>query len=105
MALNKGKHIIEEIEEVRCSLVEKGITENRMIFLKDLLELNKYTVKIQKEETNNTYTIGVSDLTFNPLIAVYEKSIYTANGMKITPDYWLQKTTEIDPYYWELKKH
>ena len=39
MALNKGKHIVEEIDGVRCSLVEKGVSPTRAEFLKKLLEL------------------------------------------------------------------
>ena len=49
MALNKGKHIVEEIDGVRCSVVEKGVSPERMEFLKKLLEINKYTVKIATE--------------------------------------------------------
>ena len=36
MALNKGKHIVEEIDGVRCSLVEKGVSPTRTEFLKKI---------------------------------------------------------------------
>ena len=41
MALNKGKHLVEEIDGVRCTVVEKGITAERAQFLKNILELKK----------------------------------------------------------------
>ena len=66
MALNKGKHIVEEIDGVRCSLVEKGVSPTRTEFLKKLLELNKYTVKVASEGESGTFKIGVTDMLFNP---------------------------------------
>jgi len=97
-----GKHQIVEIEGIRCTLVEAGIPESRMLFLKKLLEYNKYDVRVLSEtkEDKTAFTVGVTSIVFNPVIAVYEKSLLTPEGKRITPDYWNQKTTNIIPYYW-----
>ncbi len=99
------KHRIEEIGGHRCSLVETGITKQRLSFLKDLLETNAYVVEtelMEKKDENDTekYKIGVTDLLFNPVIAVYERRIKTAEGLVVSPKYWFEETTEIKPFYW-----
>lgn len=106
MALNKGKHIIEEIDGVRCSLVEKGASAERTEFLKKLLELNKYTVKIAAEGELGTFKIGVTDMLFNPVVDVYKRSLISLSGKKVTPSYWLQESTEeteAEVNYWDYK--
>ena len=92
MALTKGKHIVQEIDGELCTIVESGISRERMDFLKELLEFNKFVVKTSEtknEETSEvTYTIGVTDLVFNPLISVYEKSLLRPDGKeKVSPAY------------------
>jgi hypothetical protein len=101
----KAKHIVEEINEVRCTIVEKGATSQRCAFLKGLLEFNKFEVKIaeekkESEDAPTVYTIGVTDLVFNPVIAVYELKLKTADGKSVSPDYWDQKTTYSIDQYW-----
>ncbi len=106
MALNKGKHIIEEIEGVRCSLVEKGITPKRSEFLRMLLELNGYTVKISSDSEPGTFKLGVTDILFNPVVDVYKRRLKTTSGKKVTPAYWLQesdKETAEEVNYWTFK--
>jgi hypothetical protein len=106
MALNKGKHNIEEIDGIRCSLVEKGVSPDRAEFLKKLLEINKYEVKIASEGETGTFKIGVTDLLFNPVVDVYKRSLISLSGKKVTPAYWLQesdKETEAEVHYWNLK--
>ena len=106
MALNKGKHIIEEIDGVRCSLVEKGVSPERTEFLKNLLELNKYTVKVVPEIDATTFKIGVTDLLFNPVVDVYKRDLKSSTGKKVTPAYWLQeseKETAAEVNYWNFK--
>jgi hypothetical protein len=110
MSLKNGKHIVGEIEGVRCTIVETGITQERVNFLKDLLEHNKFEVKVMKEkaETENaipTYTLGVTSLLFNPVIAVYDLSLLTKEGKKVSPAYWNQKTTISDSRYWIIRKY
>lgn len=106
MALNKGKHIVEEIDGVRCSLVEKGISPERADFLKKLLELNGYTVKLAPEGEAGTFKVGVADLLFNPVVDVYKRRLKSLSGKKITPAYWLQeseKESAAEVNYWNFR--
>jgi hypothetical protein len=108
MTLDKGKHIVEEINGIRCTVVEKGATEERVAFLKDILELNGFEVQVQEdkretEEAPVTYTLGVTDLVFNPVIAVYEMSLKTRDGQPVTMPYWNRWTTKTDTRYWAFR--
>jgi hypothetical protein len=104
----KAKHIVEEINGTRCTIVEKGATADRVDFLKKLLEFNRFEVLVAAdapiEEAPVLFTIGVTDLVFNPVIAVYELSLKTPDGKKVSPAYWNQYTTECIDEYWEFVK-
>jgi len=110
MPLTQGKHIIKEIEGVRCSLVEENLSKSRAEFLKKLLVHNGFDVKLaQTNEEENTFVMGVTDLLFNPVIYVYELRLKTLDDKVVTPAYWLQLSNEgirkgEDDYYWNLKK-
>ncbi len=124
MALNKGKHIVKEIDGVLCTVVETGISKERLNFLKELLEFNKYEVKTEKDEdkakadakgetevkvevaseTVSTYTIGVTDLVFNPMIAVYEQSLHHHGGVPVSPNYWNQQPETPGVPYFDYRK-
>lgn len=109
MTLNKGKHVFKEVDGVRCTIVEDKISKERLHFLKDLLELNGYEVRSEElppaeEGGEVTYTLGVTDLVFNPVIAVYQRILKNKEGQRITPDYWNQKTTHIEPNYWDKER-
>ncbi len=109
MTLDKGKHIVEEINGIRCTVLEKGLTAERLAFLKDILEFNGFEVQVQEdkretEETPVTYTLGVTDLVFNPVIAVYEMSLKRKDGGPVTMPYWNQWTTKNDTRYWGFRK-
>jgi hypothetical protein len=106
----KAKHIVEEINGVRCTVVEKGAAPKRIEFLRSLLEFNKFEVMVteDKKETDDAptlFTIGVTDLVFNPVIAVYEMALKTPDGKKVSPAYWDQKTTESADEYWEFQEN
>jgi hypothetical protein len=111
MALNNGKHIVEEITGVRCTIVEKNIPENRLNFLTDLLKHNGYETMVQEEPliegtTEKHYTLGITDILFNPVIDVYERRLKSKTGHKVTPAYWLQissKETEAEVNYWDFE--
>lgn len=99
------KHVVEEINGARCSVVESGISRQRMDFLKNLLELNGYRVQVEEippkaEGQDPTFKLGVEDLLFNPVIAVYGRRLKDAEGRVVTPAFWLQKTDTPRPYYW-----
>lgn len=103
MPLNKGKHLVEEIDGVRCTVVEKGISPERAQFLKNILELNGYQVKTSADTDPATIKIAVTDILFNPIIDVYERRLKSPSGKKVTPAYWLQqsdKETEEEVNYW-----
>jgi hypothetical protein len=111
MGLNKGKHIVEPINEVRCTVVEKNINKERADFLKKLLELNGYTVLIatipqESADSPETYILGVTDILFNPVVDVYKRRLKSFTGHKVTPAYWLQisdKETEAEVNYYSFK--
>ncbi len=106
MPLNNGKHIVEIIDGKRCSLVETGISESRMNFLKELLEINHYEVRTEKDVTGN-FKMGVTDIIFNPAVDVYKRQLKSKTGHIVTPSYWLQLSTnetEAEVNYWTKKK-
>lgn len=123
MAINKN-HEFEELDGVKCGIVEKNASEERVVFLKKLLELNHYTVivvpspapkaspapKLAEGEIAPpppppppaTFTIGVTDYTFNAINAVFGRLLKTPEGYVVTQAYWNQKETsgkDEVPYY------
>jgi hypothetical protein len=114
MAINKN-HEFEELNGVKCAIVEKNASQQRVDFLKPLLEFNKYTVVIVASPppkaaapaaatTANpetpveaappppaAYTIGVTDVTFNAINAIFGRLLKTPNGHVVTLAYWQQK--------------
>jgi hypothetical protein len=93
MSINNAKHIVGEIDGVRCTIVESGITLDRAAFLTDLLQFNSFDVKemiIPSEVVGEEpkYTIGVTDLVFNPVFAIYECLLKNREGKYVTPEYW-----------------
>lgn len=123
MALNKN-HEFEELGGVKCGIVEKNVKPERVAFLKDLLEYNRFTViavpspapkaapapKPAEGETTavppppvaETFTVGVTDYTFNTVNAIFGRTLKTKDGHIVTQAYWNQKEAvshdEI-PYY------
>ncbi|MEO8108863.1 MAG: hypothetical protein ABI594_02470 [Ginsengibacter sp.] len=125
MAINKN-HQFEELDGVKCGIVEKNVAPERVAFLKSLLELNGYTVVsvpsplpkaapvsvpkegetappgVPPETTPETFTVGVTDYTFNPINAIFGRLLKTENGHIVTLAYWHQEESvshdEI-PYY------
>lgn len=45
MAINQN-HLFDELDGIKCAVVEKNVSAERAAFLKDLLQLNRYTVVI-----------------------------------------------------------
>ena len=100
-----GKHTFGSIGDTRVTFVEKKIDENRKNFLQKLLEHNGFEVIIQEEkrkteEEPQLYTVAVTDMVFNPTIWVFERKLKTLDGIKVTQDYWNQKTDDTNPHYW-----
>ena len=128
MAINKN-HEFEELNGVKCAIVEKNVPPGRVEFLKELLELNKFTVVVaestppkipvpspkpaatatselevpepvkqpsseQVPETPippATFTVGVTDVSFNPINAIFGRLLKTKEGNIVTLAYWHQK--------------
>jgi hypothetical protein len=98
MAINTH-HSIEEINGVRCSVVEKKISAERAGYIKNILETSGY--KTETAESEGTYTVGVTDIVFNIQHALYSRSLRKANRKQVvTPAEWFQKQQKGD-YYWE----
>ena len=125
MAINKN-HEFEELNGVKCGIVEKDVSPERMQFIKRLLEHNKYTVVVvpspapkaapapkpaERAEplppaplpsAPETFTVGVTDYTFNPINAIFGRILKTPEGFVVTQAYWYQKENsgkDEVPYY------
>jgi len=131
MAINQN-HLFEELNGVKCGIVEKNVSKERADFLKHILEYNGYTVLIvpsppaktappkpaqpataqaatapvtttaetvpatQVPPAPETFTVGVTDVTFNPINAIFGRSLKVPGGHIVTLAYWQQK--EKDPH-------
>jgi hypothetical protein len=115
MAINKN-HEFEDLDGVKCAVVEKNASKERVAFLKELLEWNGYKVVVvpspppkvapapkpaEGEEAVvvespaipviETFTIGVSDVMFNATNAVFGRLLKTKSNQVVTQAYWLQQ--------------
>jgi hypothetical protein len=117
MAINKN-HEFEELDGVKCGIVEKNASAERVQFLKKILEYNNFTVvaipspppkvvaapvvKTAEGETvpvpepvvvktTETFTVGVTDYTFNPINAIFGRLLHTPDGHVVTLAYWQQQ--------------
>ncbi len=125
MALN-ATHTFEDLGEIKCAIVEKNCSQDRVDFLKQLLELNKFTVvvvpspppkaapkpavvegetapEIAAPATPTTFTVGVTDVSFSPINAVFNRELKIESGQVVTKDYWYQRESEIktEEWYWK----
>lgn len=123
MALNKN-HEFEELNGVKCGIVEKNVLPERVSFLKELLELNGFTVVVAPSPAPKaapaaapkegeapppppppvpeTFTVGVTDYTFNWVNAIFGRQLKTKDGHFVTLAYWQQKdavSNDEIPYY------
>jgi hypothetical protein len=123
MAINQN-HTSEELNGVKCAIVEKNVPAERAAFLKKLLAYNKYSVEIaaspppktapakplSEDETPaappaplpETYTVGVTDMMFNPINAIFGRLLHAPDGHIVTAAYWYQKEISSHdeiPYY------
>lgn len=109
MSLLKFEHKIIEIDEKAHRIIEEGVTRERAEFLKNLLAINNHDSVIQEvpakvEGQHSTFTLATPDVTFNPIVKVYNRELKTGDGKKVTPDYWNQKTSTLEPNYWDKSK-
>jgi len=124
--LNKEAHALEDINGVRCAVVEKNVSPERTEFLRKLLEFNGYTVMVAPSpppkvvakpaapapdgtpvETPapppvpETFTIGVTDFLFHTMLLIYERALKTPEGKIVSIDYWNQQPEKEGEYYWK----
>ena len=105
-----GKHLFGSINDTRVTFIEKKIEEDRKNFLKELLEKNDFVVVIQEEkrkseEDPQLYTVGVTDMTFNPTTYIFQRRLKSIDGEHIVnQDYWNQKSEDTKPQYWKNSK-
>ncbi|MFI5153720.1 MAG: hypothetical protein ACHQET_10335 [Chitinophagales bacterium] len=112
MAINQN-HLFEELDGVKCGIVEKNVKADRVEFLKRLLEFNRFIVKaVPSPPPKNaapipaaqepvaptptpppieTFTVGVTDITFNSINAIFGRLLHTPDGHVVTLAYWEQK--------------
>jgi hypothetical protein len=136
MAINKN-HEFEELGGVKCAIVEKNASKERVAFLKDLLETNHFEVVVVPSpppkaaaapkpaapaDPNSlpqslpiaigtepivppppeTFSLGVTNLAFNPTNAIFGRLLRTKDGHIVTQAYWYQKdgvSHDETPYY------
>ena len=120
MAINKN-HEFEELNGIKCAIVEKTVSPQRVAFLKNLLQFNGYEVVVAQSpapkaapvpkpaapangeaQTDQpspppappapeTFTVGVTDVTFNPINAIFGRALHTPDKHVVTLAYWQQK--------------
>ncbi|MFZ4056955.1 MAG: hypothetical protein ACOYKE_02400 [Ferruginibacter sp.] len=126
MAINKN-HEFEELDGVKCGIVEKNVSPERVEFLKKILSFNGYTVVVVASPppkvaaakpapvtdataeaaappppAPTTFTVGVTDYTFNTINAIYGRMLKMPNGSFVTRAYWYQElpvNNDEVPYY------
>ena len=114
MAINSN-HISEDLDGIKCVVVEKNVSPERVAFLKPLLEYNFLTVVVVPSPASKavglaapvleesaaesltptpppeTFTVGVTNMLFNVTNAVYGRLLRTVSGNVVTLAYWQQK--------------
>jgi hypothetical protein len=142
MAINQN-HLFEDLNGIKCAIVEKNASPQRVDFLRRILEYNGFTVVVVTSPppkaapappapkpsaapladaastptsaapasapmpaaippspppappppppAPETFTIGVTDVTFNPTNAIFGRLLKAPGGHIITLAYWQQK--------------
>jgi hypothetical protein len=128
MPINQN-HISEELNGVKCAIAEKNVSKERASFLQELLLFNNYQVEIAATPPPKvlpatpipaegepvpppppplpeTYTVGVTDMMFNPINAIFGRLLHTPDGHVVTQAYWHQKekTSHDEIPYYESKR-
>ena len=120
MAINQN-HLFDELNGVKCAIVEKNVAPGRVDFLRRILEYNRYTVVVVASPPPKaaaapaagaaatttpaptpaplpplpeTFTVGVTDVMFNAVNAVFGRLLKMPGGHKVTLAYWQQQENE-----------
>lgn len=118
MPINKN-HEFEDLDGIKCAVVEKNVPQARVDFLRKLLEWNGYTVVVVASPLPKaapapvpapaaegaaevpappppplppaTFTLGVTDVMFNATNAIFGRLLKTPEGYVVSFKYWKQK--------------
>ena len=110
MAINQN-HLFEDLDGIKCAIVEKNASKERVAFLQNILEYNRYKVIVvpspppkaapapadpalalaPAETPPETFTIGVTDVMFNATNAIFGRLLKLPGGHIVTLAYWQQK--------------
>lgn len=120
MAINQN-HPFEDIEGIKCAVVEKNLTKERLEFLKEILAFNGYEVVVgptppakaaataeaepASQMSPSTFTLGVTDVTFNVTNAIFGRLLKSPEGNIITLAFWngMEKSPDDSVPYFEKK--
>ena len=139
MAINQN-HLFEELNGVKCAIVEKNVAAPRVEFLRGILEFNGYTVVVvaspppkvaaggsgagagagatgadageaaataqTAEPARETFTVGVTDVMFNPINAIFGRLLKVPGGQVVTLAYWKGEEGAPDdrPYFGGMER-
>jgi hypothetical protein len=120
-------HTFEDLDGIKCAIVEKQASSDRVAFLRKILEYNHYTIVVvaspppkvaaaPKPPTiealvaapgpavavEETFTIGVTNVMFNATNAIFGRLLKLPGGHIVTLAYWQQKARESNdevPYF------
>lgn len=116
MAINKN-HEFDDLQGVKCAIVEKNVSQDRADFLNELLTYNGYTVIVApaappkaavvtpeqaEPAVAASFTVGVTDVAFSAVMAVFGRQLHTKDGHIVSLGYWQQKeavSNDEVPYY------
>jgi hypothetical protein len=109
MPINQN-HLFDELNVKKCAIVEKNASAERVAFLRSLLEYNGYSVEVVVSPPPKptaappagdaatpvvagpeTFTVGVTEVSFNPTNAIFGRLLKTPDGHVVTLAYWQQK--------------
>jgi hypothetical protein len=97
MALNPH-HTVAELDGKACSIVEKAATPERAKHIADILSANG--LEVVTVEQDGKVTVGVTDILFNPVMAVYNRYLKTKEGKVVTPAFWYHNDSQYKGLYW-----
>jgi hypothetical protein len=121
MAINQN-HLFDELNGVKCAIVEKNVAPGRVDFLRRVLEYNGFTVVVVASPPPKaaaappapapapapepapgpaalppppeTFTVGVTDVMFNAVNAVFGRLLKMPGGHIVTLAYWQQQENQ-----------
>ncbi|MEJ7769266.1 MAG: hypothetical protein WKF89_15715 [Chitinophagaceae bacterium] len=114
MAINQN-HLFDELNGIKCAIVEKNVPKERVDFLEHILVYNNYKVIVVSSPAPKiapvkqteplaelepvtvaaavpeTFTIGVTEVAFNAVNAIFGRLLKAPGGHIVTLAYWQQK--------------